>query len=222
VEKVPVAVTPGLTLTDPRPIDTKAARGLVAGVSEAVQGFPPLENVPAEVEEVSDAFPGVTLLNRDFVVERFEEALAANPMSVVHVASHGEFNGDADKSFVLAYDEKIPMNRLASIVGRTRLRTEAPLELLVLSACQTAAGDDRAALGLAGVALRSGARSALATLWSVNDAAAAELIERFYAELASGASRAKALQRAQLQLLSQRALSHPAYWSPFLLISSWL
>ncbi|MGH0028245.1 MAG: CHAT domain-containing protein, partial [Myxococcota bacterium] len=107
-------------------------------------------------------------------------------------------------------------------VGRSRLRADEPLELLVLSACQTAAGDDRAALGLAGVALRSGARSALATLWSVNDVAAAELVTRFYGELADSASRAQALQRAQLQLLEQRALRHPAYWAPFLLISSWL
>ena len=222
IEKLPVAVTPGLTLTDPRPIDRARARGLVAGVSEAVQGFPPLENVPAELEHVSESFPGVALLNREFVVARFEGEVKANPVSVVHVASHGEFNADADKSFVLAYDEKIPMDRLASIVGSTRLRIEEPLELLVLSACQTAAGDDRAALGLAGVALRSGARSALATLWSVNDEAAAELITRFYRELASGSSRARALQQAQLQMLAQPAFRHPAYWSPFLLISSWL
>jgi CHAT domain-containing protein len=153
---------------------------------------------------------------------RFEDEVETHPVSVVHVASHGEFNADADQSFVLAYDRKIPMDQLGSIIGRTRLRNEEPLELLVLSACQTAAGDDRAALGLAGVALRSGARSALATLWSVNDEAAAELIGRFYRELAAGSSRARALQVAQRELLAQPAFRHPAYWSPFLLISSWL
>jgi CHAT domain-containing protein len=93
---------------------------------------------------------------------------------------------------------------------------------LTLSACQTAAGDDRAALGLAGVALQAGARSALATLWSVNDEASAELVETFYRELAAGHSRARALQKAQLALLQKRAYRHPGYWSPFLLISSWL
>ena len=86
-------------------------------------------------------------------------------------------------SYVLAYDEKISMDRIADWVATTRYRSERPLELLALSACQTAAGDERAALGLAGVALRAGARSALATLWSVNDRATAELVAEFYAQL---------------------------------------
>ena len=123
---------------------------------------------------------------------------------------------------MLTWDTRLSMDRLAALVARTRLRTERPLELLVLSACQTAAGDERAALGLAGVALQAGARSAVATLWSVNDEAAARIIQRFYAELAAGASRAKALQRAQQSLIETTAFRHPAYWSPFLLISSWL
>lgn len=176
--------------------------------------------MPVELERVSEHFGGTTLLDRDFVVERLEREVRTRPVGIVHIASHGEFDADADQNFVLAYDAKIPMGRLGAIVGRTRLRTEEPLELLVLSACQTAAGDDRASLGLAGVALRAGARSALATLWSVNDAAATALIARFYEELAAGASRA--LQRAQLELLSTPALRYPAHWAAFLLISSWL
>jgi CHAT domain-containing protein len=103
-----------------------------------------------------------------------------------------------------------------------RYRDE-PLELLTLSACDTAEGDDRAALGLAGVAVRAGARSALATLWEVDDAVAAELIMDFYRELqSSSASRAVALQRAQLKVLSDPRYGHPGYWSPFLMINSWL
>ena len=94
---------------------------------------------------------------------------------------------------------------------------------MTLSACETAAGDERAALGLAGVALRAGARSAVGTLWSVDDEASADLITHFYRELGDPArSRAQALQRAQLALLKTRNYRHPAYWSPFLLISSWL
>ena len=97
------------------------------------------------------------------------------------------------------------------------------LELLALSACRTAAGDDRSALGLAGVAVRAGARSALATLWSVNDQASTELMTEFYTQLENPAlSRAQALQRAQIKLLRTRHYRHPSYWSAFLLISSWL
>jgi CHAT domain-containing protein len=108
------------------------------------------------------------------------------------------------------------------VIGRTRLRAEEPLELLVLSACETAAGDDRAALGLAGVALQWGARSAIATLWSVNDEAAEHLVRRFYSEIGKGRSRADALQEAQLSLLVDPKFAHPANWAAFLLISSWL
>lgn len=97
------------------------------------------------------------------------------------------------------------------------------LELLLLSACQTAASDDQAALGLAGLAVKTGARSAIATLWSVSDRAAQEIVIRFYRELAKpDVSRAEALRRAQRQLIQDETLRHPAYWAPFLLISNWL
>ena len=97
------------------------------------------------------------------------------------------------------------------------------MELLTLSACQTAAGDDRAALGLAGVAVKAGARSALATLWLINDQAAARLVTAFYRQLQdAGVSKAQALRQAQLQLLADRRYQHPGYWAPFLLIGNWL
>jgi CHAT domain-containing protein len=93
----------------------------------------------------------------------------------------------------------------------------------VLSACQTASGDDRAALGLAGLAVRSGARSTIATLWSVNDAAAAVLMTSFYQELAKpGTTKAEALRRAQLSTLSNPQFKSPYYWAPFILVGNWL
>jgi CHAT domain-containing protein len=97
------------------------------------------------------------------------------------------------------------------------------VELLVLSACETASGDDRAALGLAGVALKAGARSAVASLWYVSDQAAGDLIIDFYRNLQSRQlSKAQALQAAQRQLIANLRFSHPAYWAPFLLIGNWL
>jgi CHAT domain-containing protein len=92
-----------------------------------------------------------------------------------------------------------------------------------LSACETAMGDDQAALGLAGVAIKAGARSALATLWSINDRASSALVMEFYRQLGdSSVSKAVALQRAQLKMLADSAYDHPAYWSPFLLLNNWL
>ena len=84
-------------------------------------------------------------------------------------------------------------------------------------------GDDQAALGLAGVAIKAGARSALATLWSINDKASSTLVAEFYRQLSDASvSKAMALQRAQLMLLKDSAYDHPAYWSPFLLLNNWL
>jgi CHAT domain-containing protein len=194
IEKVPLAIAPGLTLTEPRPIDRERVQLLAAGITEPVQGFPGLENVGREIEAVGAVFPGQKLVDADFVADRLELEIAERPFGM-----------------------------LAGMVATTRFREQQPLELLALSACRTAAGDDRAALGLAGVALRAGARSALATLWSVNDQATTDLVSEFYAQLAEpGLSRAQALQRAQVKMLGMHHYRHPGYWSAFLLISSWL
>jgi CHAT domain-containing protein len=222
IEKHPIAVTPSLTLTDPRPIAGRV-RMLAAGISEAVEGYSELLGVVTEIEAIREFYPGRTLMNDGFVVERLQSELTNVPFGIVHIASHGEFGGDASDNFLLAYDGRVSMDRLAEFVGATRFRADQPLELLTLSACESAAGDDRAALGLAGVALRSGARSALATLWSVNDWATADLVIEFYGQLHDPErSRAQALQQAQLKMLSTRRYRHPGYWAPFLLISSWL
>jgi CHAT domain-containing protein len=114
------------------------------------------------------------------------------------------------------------MDRLGEAIGRTRFH-DRPIELLTLSACETAQGDERAALGLAGVAIQAGARSALGTLWSVNDVASAKLVGEFYGQLhGQPISKAMALQRAQQKVLRDANHGHPYFWAPFLLIGNWL
>jgi CHAT domain-containing protein len=222
VEKFALAITPGLKLTDPRPLDRRRPRILAVGVTDAVQGFPALPEVAGELAALRDVFGGTLLLNSEFSLANIERELKTGTYSIVHVASHGEFGGEIDKTFLLAFDGKLTMDRLDQLIGVFKWRDE-PLELLTLSACDTAEGDDRAALGLAGVAVKAGARSAVATLWSVNDEASAGLIGDFYRELKSpSVSRASALQRAQVKLLSDPRYNHPGFWSPYLLINNWL
>ncbi len=223
IERFPLAVIPSLTLTDPRPISRSEVRLLAVGLSESVSGYVALGNVRREVEAVQEAFPSRTLMNDDFSAGRFEREIRSRPFGIVHIASHGEFADDPTESFLLTHDGKLSMDQLAQAVSTTQFRQDHALELLTLSACETAAGNDRAALGLAGIAVRSGARSALATLWAVEDRAAAELVIEFYRQLAKQEiSRAGALQRAQLKLLTMPVFKHPGYWSPFILINSWL
>jgi CHAT domain-containing protein len=122
----------------------------------------------------------------------------------------------------LVYDGKLSMNDLEKLVGLSRFR-QNPVELLTLSACETAAGDDRAALGLAGVALKAGAQSALASLWFVSDEIAALLVPEFYRQLKDDRiTKAEALRQAQLKIFSHEQYQHPGFWSAFLLTGNWL
>lgn len=222
VSRYAIAITPGLDLTDPRPVERRDLHVLTLGLTDPVQGFPPLPYVAGEVESIQELYAGRLLLNQDFILPHVEESLKDEHFGIVHIASHGQFDNDVDKTFLLAFDDKLTMDRLNRYVGLLRFR-EDPLELLTLSACVTAAGEDRAALGLAGIAVKAGARSALGTLWHINDESSSILVGEFYRQLQDPAvSRAVALQRAQLKLLHDRRYQHPRYWSPFLMINNWL
>lgn len=222
VAKYAVGITPSLNLTDPRPIKREDIKLLAVGVTEAVQGFPALPNVSAELQALHTLLGGETLVDKEFLAANLEKKLKDEQFTIVHVASHGEFGNEVDKTFLLTFDEKLSLDRLNQMVGVFRFRDD-PLELLTLSACDTAAGDDRAALGLAGIAIKAGARSALATLWNINDEASVDLVVDFYRGLKDpSVSRAVALQRAQVKMLENPRYEHPGFWSPFLLINNWL
>jgi hypothetical protein len=173
-----VVTTPGLSLTDVRPFRERRGAALVAGLSEAVQGFPALPDVPEELDAITALFPGKRLQDGQFVADNLRRELAAEPYSLVHVATHARFEREARDSFLLTYDKRMSLSELEALLATTRGRAES-VELLSLSACETAVGDDRAALGLAGVAVKAGARSAVATLWRVSDEATALAATRF-------------------------------------------
>jgi CHAT domain-containing protein len=140
---------------------------------------------------------------------------------VVHVASHAVFSQRAETSFILAYDDLLTIDELQTLLRREEVQ-QNPIDLLSLSACQTAEGDDRAPLGIAGAALRARAGSALGSLWPVDDEATKTLMVRFYELLTSERlGKAKALQRAQLELIQSRTHEHPFFWAPFILVGSW-
>ena len=223
IQDFAVAVAPGLSLVEPHPIERRKVHLLLNGLSESVQGFPPLNFVKGELHSLEPMYPSETLLNEGFTLGELRRKLTDDQYSIVHIASHGQFDRDARKTFVLTYDSKLTLNDLEALIRPAQYRGR-PVELLVLSACQTAAGDDRAALGLAGVAVKAGARSALATLWFVNDQSTSTLISEFYGQLrrSPSVSKARALQLAQIKLLGDRRYRHPCYWSPYLIIGNWL
>ena len=227
LENYAVAVTPGLSLVDPRSLDARSGRFLLAGLSVGGtfggKQFEALPKVSEEIGAIRKLYGGDVLLDAGFEGARFQRAVVEGEPTVVHVASHAYFGSGPDDSYLLTHDGAVTFDQLGAVVGPRRY-TDAPLELLVLSACETAVGDDRAALGLAGVAIRSGARSALGSLWPISDEAAFEVMTGFYQRLQEPqVSKARALQQAQLALLRpDSAYRHPYYWSPYLLISNWL
>jgi CHAT domain-containing protein len=223
IQEFAVAVAPGLSLVEPRPIELGKARLLLNGLSKPVQNFAPLNFVTGELESIRPMYVNETLMDEGFTLNELKRKMTGEQFSIVHIASHGQFDRDVRKTFVLTYDTKLTLNDLEALIRPSQYRGR-PVELLVLSACQTAAGDDRAALGLAGVAVKAGARSALATLWFVNDQSTQALISEVYSQLSGSppVSKARALQAAQIKLLNDRRYRHPCYWSPYLIIGNWL
>jgi CHAT domain-containing protein len=222
VDRYATAIVPSLKLVEPKPLTSGPGTALVLGISQSVQGYVDLPNVQQEVGAVHAIEGGDVLLNDAFTRSRFAADLKSARYNVVHIASHGQFGADPSQTFVLAFDGPLTMDDLEADI-KYRPAHESPLELLILSACETASGDDRAALGLAGIALKAGARSALATLWYINDVASGELVTDFYKALQSGRlSRAQSLRAAQRVLAADSRFAHPAYWAPFLLIGDWL
>jgi CHAT domain-containing protein/tetratricopeptide (TPR) repeat protein len=222
VERYAIATTPGLTLTDPKPISEQKLSVMAGGISESVQGYIALPSVKHELSKIKDKTGAKIYIDEAFSLATVRTEVETGDFIVAHFATHGEFSNNYKQSYILTHDKKFALEQLSESISLRRLQSNA-LELLVLSACQTAAGDDRAALGLAGIAVKAGARSALASLWTINDEATAELIDLFYGGLIHHKeSKAISLQQAQLALIQSKKFKHPTYWAPFLMIGNWL
>jgi len=221
---LPFTVRGGLTLRDGSGLllrDTTLRKPVVLRQQQLRQLQEALElpGVRDEVKDLKELFGAEPMLDNTFQLEQFKQKVQG--ARVVHIASHGMFTGDPNSSFVMAHDHLLDMNGLENLF-KSELYSDTPVELLTLSACQTAEGDDRSPLGLSGVALRSGARSIMGSLWPVSDNAARVLFPLFYSSLKeTGLSKAKSLQKAQLALLNDKEMKHPFYWGAFILIGNW-
>ncbi len=221
VEQYAIATTPSLNLTTRQPRSQQHPKALIVGLTVEQPPFAALPNVSAEVNEIQKILGGSELVDTAFTPTAMAQRLRQSDYGIIHMATHGKFGPDAFNTFLVAYQSRITITELDSIL---RLRPTAQLiELLTLSACQTAAGDTRATLGIAGVAVRAGVKSALATLWFINDQSTVPLIKEFYTQLNNAQiTKAEALRQAQLKLIQDRDYNHPAVWAPFILIGNWL
>ena len=225
IEKYNIALTPGLQLLPSQGLPVEELQAVVAGVSEANQGFASLPGVKEEVNKISTQLSSQLLFNEEFTNANLQQQLQKTTAPIVHLATHGQFSSTPEDTFIVTWKGRIEVNELETLLRRRETNRVTPIELMVLSACQTAAGDNKAALGMAGMAVRSGARSTLATLWSVKDQSTTQLIGQFYQQLVqyqSDINKAEALRQAQLALINSEDFNHPFYWSPFVLVGNWL
>lgn len=223
IENYNVALTPGLQLLSPRSIKQMNLKTIAAGLTESKQGFSPLNHVNAELDKIRSTVKGITLMDRDFTGEILKQKIQSSDYPIVHIATHGQFSSSLEDTFLLTWDDRLDIDRLDNILQTRSFDRTKTIELLVLSACETATGDSRAALGLAGIAVRAGARSTLATLWSVNDLATSKLMGDFYQKLSNRhLTKAEAVRQAQLSLLHSEKYRHPFYWASYVLLGNWL
>jgi CHAT domain-containing protein len=223
-----IATNLGLQLQSPKPISKSPLRVLAAGLESPTKrlgNFPPLPGVPRQLKAIQDTGIAVTeLKNEKFTIASFAKEVKNNPYNVIHLATHGQFSSDINQTFLLASDDKLNVLELDRLLRDRAQIQPNPIELLVMSACETAVGDNRATLGLAGVAVKAGAQSTLASLWKVKDDSTAVLMGEFYRELKTAkVSKAEALRRAQVKLLKEYSnYAAPLDWAPFILVGNWL
>jgi CHAT domain-containing protein/lipopolysaccharide biosynthesis regulator YciM len=228
IEKYATAINPALQLLTANTPKIAEYKALVAGLTEpppAYDRFPPLPEVKSELDAISSV--GITateLIDSTFTSNSLADNIKQSSYQVVHLATHGQFSSQANETFILAADGPIDALELEKLLQSRDRNLTAPIELLVLSACETAEGDNRAALGLAGMAVKAGAKSTLASLWQIDDRSTAILIGEFYRELVNGrVSKAEALRRAQINLIQNYPdYNRPMHWAAYVLVGSWL
>jgi CHAT domain-containing protein len=252
IEKYSLTRIPAFNLIQTDYVDLQQGSILAMGAS-LFQDQNPLPAVPVElwsilwelqsVRESRSRWQGESYLNQEFTLSNLRSLVEAESPAVVHLATHAVFrSGEPDNSYIQLWDTKLRLDDMRAVNWGA-----LPVELLVLSACRTAIGDDEAELGFAGLALDSGAKSVLASLWNVSDAGTLALMNEFYRQLGTTSTKAEALRQAQLRMLRGEVqiegdrlllsrgtiplpaglgdegtddLSAPYYWAGFTMVSS--
>ncbi|MBE9129319.1 CHAT domain-containing protein [Coleofasciculus sp. LEGE 07092] len=243
IERYSVSLMPSLSLTDTRYVDVRNLKVLAMGASEFMNQSS-LPAVPVELSVITNQlWQGKSFLNEAFTPENLKAVRDSTPFGIIHLATHGEFKpGKPSNSYIQFWDTKLGLNQLRQLG-----LSNPPVELMVLSACRSALGDQEAELGFTGLAVMAGVKSALGSLWYVNDEGTLGLITAFYQQLKDAPVKAEALRQAQLAMsrgevrlengqlvtpdgtiplsselgnLPDQKFSHPYYWSAFTLIGN--
>ena len=243
IEKYNLARIPAFSLTDTS-YELQSDRQVLATGASEFTDLPSLPGVEIELDTiVPKLWSGAKIFNQDFTVKNLKQAHQSGDFDIIHIASHSFFNpGSPENSYIQFGDRKLNLEQLAN------LELDLPqVDLLVLSACETALGNKDAEFGFAGLAMQAGVKSALASLWTINDAGTVVLMSEFYQQLKSTPIKSEALRKAQLNMLQQKVyvegtqvkgsqvalnlppdtaeaevqnFNHPFYWAGFTIIGN--
>ncbi|NEQ65908.1 MAG: CHAT domain-containing protein [Symploca sp. SIO2D2] len=246
-EKYQIALIPSVTLTNASYESLQDFPVLAMGISDFQKfGFDPLPGVPVEIEAITkQLWQGSAFLNKSSTFNNLQTQHQENTYRLIHLATHADFSSTKD-AYIQLWDRKLKLDSMREL----KLYDQPQVELLVLSACRTAIGNEEAEMGFAGLAFRTGVKTALASLWKVEDNGTLGLMTAFYTQLSDSKTKAEALQKAQLAMIRGEVqvvdeqlqtssgsfplppdllkqlegkdldLSHPYYWSGFTLIGS--
>ncbi|MEA5619702.1 CHAT domain-containing protein [Cronbergia sp. UHCC 0137] len=247
VEKYSIGLMPSLALTNTLYTDIKNSQILAMGISQSTQGQEPLPAVPIELSTlVSKLWSGKIFLNDQATLKNLQSIRRQQPFGIIHMATHADFSrGSLDNSYIQLWEDKLRLNQIRQLG-----LNNPQVEMIVLSACRSALGDEEAEIGFAGLAVLAGVKTSVASLWAVNDAGTAALMTKFYEELKTAPIRAEALRQAQVAMakgqiylqngqvrgLEERtgivplpvdaleqpneSLSHPYYWAAFTMVGN--
>ncbi|NET73169.1 MAG: CHAT domain-containing protein, partial [Sphaerospermopsis sp. SIO1G2] len=246
IEKYSVGLMPSLSLTNTLYTDIKKSTILAMGVSQSTQGQQPLPAVPLEITTlINKLWSGKLLLDQQATVDNLKSLRRQQPFGIIHLATHADFlSGAVDNSYIQLWENKLRLNQIRELG-----LNNPPTEMLVLSACRSALGNEEAEIGFAGLAVLAGVKTSVASLWAVGDTGTAALMTKFYESLKDAPIRADALRQAQVAMAKgevylkdgqlqgiqevgtlpfpqesirqpNQSLAHPYYWAAFTMVGN--
>ncbi len=209
IEQYGVSLIPSFGLVDIGYSNVRNANLLAMGASE-FETQPDLDAVPLELAFISRlGWPSQLWQEEEFTVANFITANQQQVFGIIHLATHATFVPASEgESYLQFSDRPVALPELREIV-RTLGWTEQDrpsVELLILSACQTAVGDRQSELGFAGLAVQLGVKAALASLWAVSDVGTLALMSEYYQLLSQNPNKPQVLRQAQLNLLQGKVV----------------